>query len=102
MENYWVEKEIDLGMIKENTTTILQYNSLVNIPKISDIRPGCGCTSASFDEDTGVLSAKYNSGDIPYHLENKNQEFNKVIRVEYIDGTQDYLKFRGTKVKNND
>lgn len=80
----WIDTTYNFGAIKESDGPVTGKASFVNIGKeptfISRVRPGCGCTGASYSEelvqpgDTATITFIYNPLGRP-------GKFNKSIRV---------------------
>jgi len=96
--NNWISKEINVGNIRQHK---ILYLSFVATPQIKDINlivPGCGCTDCKYDTNKRMLNVVFKSGNIPNHISG-NQDFNKMIKVLYKDGSHDELFISGTKLR---
>lgn len=96
----WKDKVIDLGIVKEDSTTNFKFNFTGDIKLIKDFRVGCsGCTKISPIKPNGDLEVKFSASKVPLHLNKKEIEFSKVIYVKYVHtNKEDILTFKG-KIK---
>jgi hypothetical protein len=72
----WTKTHIDLGIIKPQTTHVLQFKWEGEVPEdlvVKSLIASCGCTTPVFSKAAGVLEATYKSGAIPNHLKAEGQ-----------------------------
>ena len=94
----WESEHIDIGEVKVNSTTTVRFK-MVEVPKnIGEVKleTSCGCSTPSFNKDSGFVSVIYKAGKIP--LQRKPEGFyvtTKSIRVITDLGTS-RLTFKAT------
>jgi hypothetical protein len=98
MTSYWKNTVINFGNIKKNRSKEIVFEALPNIPTISNIIPGCGCTKVSFDPVERKLKVIYNSGEIPKQVAG-DQVVSKSIQIVYADRTAETLFIKGIKTR---
>lgn len=98
MTNYWQSKKVDFGTIRRNTSRNFEFQGLITIPEIKEVRPGCGCTKVKYDSDTRLLKVRFDAGEIPNHIEGDQRVF-KTVDIIYKDGSKDVLIIEGIKTR---
>jgi|VirMetMinimDraft_7_1064189.scaffolds.fasta_scaffold03147_8 hypothetical protein len=79
--------------VETGTVVTLTYQALEPL-RIEEIKPGCGCTTVKYDENTMQLTVDYKAETIPKHLKGQGWFYAaKVIVVKYVDGDPDRLTF---------
>lgn len=94
----WLEKDHDFGLMKEVAGPKTGVSRFVNTGldpiQILDVRPSCGCTSATFTEtpvapgDTAVISYTYDPAGRP-------GKFRKTVKVSLADGVKYVINISG-------
>ena len=94
----WLERDYDFGLWKEIAGPKTGTSRFINLGPdtiaIVDVKPSCGCTSASFTDtpiapgDTAMVSYTYDPTMRP-------GKFEKSVRVSLSDGTRQTLRIRG-------
>ena len=72
----WEDLDIEIGRVKENTTQTVKFKYDGKVPsdfEITKLEASCGCTTPTFDKNTGYLTAIYNTKAVPQHLRYKNE-----------------------------
>lgn len=97
----WKNNNVDIGKVKENSKTILKFETKEEL-KIKEVKPGCGsCTTIKGVTPTELI-VEYKAGTIPTHLTKlgtKELFITKNILVSYEDGSLEKLYFKGWLVK---
>lgn len=98
----WKETHLNLGTIKENTTTKMRYQSLEPL-NIVAIKRGCTqCTTyKAYNKETGILEVSFTAGYIPKQLRVKPgyQMIKKYVTLTYSDGSMENLIFTAKIIK---
>ena len=98
----WKETHVNLGTIRENTTTKFKYESL-NPLNIVQIKRGCTqCTTyKAYNPTTGILEVSFTSAYIPKQLRLKPgfQMVKKSITITYASGEVETLIFTAKIIK---
>lgn len=94
----WIEKDHDFGLMRETDGPKTGTSRFVNLGPdtvtIFDVKPSCGCTSASFSDepiapgDTAVVSYTYD----PYMRPGK---FDKSVKVSLQGGNRYTIRIKG-------
>lgn len=98
-ESFWINPTINFGTIKRNKTKEFIYQGLPTMPSISKITPACGCTTVKYTPETKEMRVIYKSGEMPKHILGDSMDVLKFIRVRYVDGTEEVLHLKGTKLR---
>lgn len=96
--SYWINPEINLGLIKAGSAKKVVYKALENIPAIKQIIPYCGCTTTKFDTKTKELHIKYSNGAMAPQVVGL-QSVNKRIDIVYENGSQETLTLKAIKIR---
>ena len=99
VESHWINPTINFGTIKRNKTKEFWYQALPTVLPIKKIHAGCGCTSLNYDPETKILKVTYKSGEMPKHIKEDYMEVLKFITVTYLDGSEETLYLKGTKLR---
>jgi hypothetical protein len=79
----WETLSISLGRVKENTKQKINFKFSGEVPKgfeIIKLESSCGCTTPSFDRESGYLTAEFSTGKLPKHLVWKG-EYNTTKKI---------------------
>lgn len=97
----WISKNYDFGVWKEVTGPRTGESRFVNVGKspvtILDVKPSCGCTSASYTEspvapgDTAIISYTYNP-------EGRPGRFRKTVKLRMSDGSRPVIEITGSVI----
>jgi hypothetical protein len=96
--SYWINPEINLGVIKAGPSKKAVFKGLENMPEIKLITPYCGCTATEFNNQTKELHITYSNGPIPDQVIGV-QVISKRIDILYVDDTTDILTINATKIR---
>lgn len=98
----WKETHLNLGTLRENTTTKMLFHSLVPLEIVS-IKRGCTqCTTfKAYNKETGTLEVSFTSGYIPKQLRLKPgfQMIKKYVTLTYSNGETENLIFTAKIIK---
>lgn len=102
MENLkkWVKNNIDLGVIKQNRTYNLQFESIEELD-IDTIHPKCGTCTTILGYKDKILKVRYTSSTIPTDIMLLQGYLlvKKGIVITYRDGLKEELYFIAKIVK---
>ena len=97
----WIEKNINLGSIKEKSTVEMRFEYIGSEP-IKEVKPSCpGCTTAHYNPDMKELIVEYRPGKLPKHLNGTfyHVTVQKTITIIYEDDSTEVLSFSGKIIK---
>lgn len=89
---YFKQSTLELGTVREQQVLNLHYQGEKYTPKIIRVIPSCGCTAASYNNQTHTVDVRYNTGTIPYHVGN-SMRTRKTIMVIFDNGIHEELSF---------
>ena len=92
--NNWKNYTVNIGYIKQNTSTDVKFESNGHLD-IQHISPKCGSCTKFLDYKDNILTFKYIASSFPIHLNTKETIINKGATIYYEDGTSEELKFVG-------
>ena len=95
----WLNKVLDIGVVREHKKLNLAFVATPLIPEITNVIAGCGCTDCDYDPKTRLLNVVFKAGNIPTHILEDEQPFTKMITVVYKDSTTEELFIKGTKIR---
>lgn len=97
-EIHWLERDFDFGVMKEAAGPKTGKSRFVNTGRdtltIVDVRPSCGCTSATFT-DTPIAPGDTACVEYTYDPAFRPGRFAKSVRVSLSDGSRYSIKITG-------
>ena len=97
------EKLCDLGKVPKNSKKKVSFKVLSqDIPfLITKLEPACGCTEVKWNPSSKVIEGSLSTPHIPIHLNTKEFNFSKSIKVTIdIDGKEitEILTIKGISI----
>lgn len=91
----WEIKEKKLGEIKAGQTLNIEFKGDPSDGiGVKSIKASCGCTKTFFDKSTNILTIKYKTKPIPYHLSQQGwYKVKKSVTVVDTKGDKTLLSF---------
>ena len=92
----WEVKEKDLGSLKAGQTLNIEFKGDPSDGiEVKSVKASCGCTKASYDKNTHILTVKYRVKPIPYHLTHQGwYKVKKSVTVTDTKGLTTILSFQ--------
>lgn len=96
--SYWINPEINLGVIKAGSPKKLIFKGSKTLPVIKSITPYCGCTATNYNSKTKELYITYSNAIISSQVKG-TQTITKKIEIVYEDDSSEVLIIKATKIR---